>query len=514
VHLDTAFFLRGGGGDGNFKKSTKTKEKTTNKRKKKSRKFKEKADDDSKTKTKNKTIVQQAFDASDPAQALGDAIRQRADELTRGRPQGIEEDTSSSILSLTQQQVAASLSSLQWGLGASDYRVMSQTSSAVVNEELVAPTAVIAQYFLQSHGGAHALQTLCSLLATAAGVGALGVSMAFSRRHSQDFAAAARRQGLGLRLSRRTCLFAMIQHVAGLVAAAWLAAKMIPEIGLAQARTHVEALVRDPVAQYVFYTASVIVWLPTNNNAGGGAATTPISCWWMTLGSSLPRLVPLLLVGPVLLREIVSLAMVISDVLILSMLGNNSSDGGATRYVQSFLGMSQTIVNALMSVLVTPSVWKAANAQQRQAILAKLVSKTSLVLEVAVGLLMSVDAAWSLVEFLFLSGGASSSSSQRLGLLSVGKRLLVAHLYLSFLWTRRRTVTRLATHLRGGASQVPLYVLNVLLHPRAHMGLSGEDDRNVRNSPLVDGYEDLMPPEDKERPTWKYLLGVALAVDE
>ena len=384
--------------------------------------------------------------SQDPAQALGDAIRDRGDELR-----------SESIV----QQIDNSVNSLKWGLGASDYYA---AASNAANEQdsggvELAPAAVIAHYFLKSHGGAHALQSACSLLASVAGLGALLF-------HKNPI--------LCVTLIKRACLFAMIRHVSGLFAASFLAARAIPEIGLRKARVWIEDLARDPVSQYVFYTACVIFWLPSQSKS---AATL----WW----TAFTPLVPFLLVGPVLLREFVSILLVISDVLVLSALDGKSS------LTKTILSMAHSFTNACMSLLVTPSLWRKTDAAQRQALLAKLTSKTSLVLELGVGGLMTMDAAWAVVSFAF--------SSQRPSFLQVGKQMMCARLYIQFLLSRRKKIERLTNSLRGGASQLPFYVLNVLLDPRSSMGL---DER------------DHISHKEKTERTWRDYVALALELDD
>ena len=60
------------------------------------------------------------------------------------------------------------------------------------------------------------------------------------------------------------------------------------------------------------------------------------------------------------------------------------------------------------------------------------------------------------------------------GLARLLKRLICTNLYLRFLYTRRRKIRKLGTTLRGGAAQLPLYILGVVLNPRASMGLGEE----------------------------------------
>jgi hypothetical protein len=59
--------------------------------------------------------------------------------------------------------------------------------------------------------------------------------------------------------------------------------------------------------------------------------------------------------------------------------------GLAIVVVEKVLQLSQSATDAIMSLLVTPQVWCPANAAKRQAILAKLTSRTSVTLKVLVG---------------------------------------------------------------------------------------------------------------------------------
>lgn len=353
-----------------------------------------------------------ALKEKDAAQALGDAIRERADDLRQDSPL---------------DQIETSVRSLGWALGASDH---DNSDDAGVE---IAATSVLAQYFLKSHGGAHAIQCLCSVLATVAGLGALLWP-----------------PPLNSTLTKRCLFFAMTKHVSGLLAASLLTAKAIPEVGLRQARLWMEQLVRDPVSQYVFYCACLMVWLPPD----------PVGCWWQSY-----PMVSMLLVGPVLLREVVSSALVVSDVLVLWSLGSSNNN------LRHALSVAQSGVDVGMSLLVTPSVWRSASAAQKQAILAKLTSRVSLALEVAVGLLLALDATRGIVEFTF------AASSKRPAFVPLVRRVLCTRLFLHFLWTRRRKISRLGVQIRGGAAQLPFYVLEVLLDPRKSMGLEEAERR-------------------------------------
>jgi hypothetical protein len=372
----------------------------------------------------DRSRISEALQEKDAAQAMGDAIRERA-HLWRESP----------LL----EEIDVSLASVGRAMGATDHSSPlhpdSQETSGGVD---VATTSVLVHYFLKSHGGAHALQTICSLLAAISGLGALSVS-----------------KSLSIVLLHRCMMFAMTKHLAGILAGVVLTARAIPEVGFQAARQRIQDLMRDPVAQYVFYSCIVLVWLPSSLPADGQ------SLWWQ----SAP--IPAFLVGPILLREVVSTLYVVSDVFLLCLLSNQESENsnqGITRIVR----LCGSLINAVMSVLVTAKVWRSADAIQRQVILARLVSRASLAIEVIVGLIFLVNALREVTSLTL--------SNQRPSLGSVIKSEICAYLYLHFLWIRRRKIQTLATKLRGGASGVPFYVLNVMLDPMGAMGLVDDDD--------------------------------------
>ena len=439
--------LRAGASDSSKKKKTSAKKK------------KKKTSGSGGVKTKEKGPIDKALKEKDAAEALGDAIRGRSDELR--------------FESATERSV----SSIGWALGASSSATALMKDKNVDPEEdgggvEAAPTSVVAHYFLKSHGGAHALQCVCSLLATISGLG----SLALLHKSSQ----------LSLTLLKRCMLFAMVKHVSGLFAATFLTARAIPDVGLREARAWMEDLVTDPVSQYVFYTACILFWLPDKAVVAlkGAEEATTIpnpALWWQSY-----PVFPLALVGPVVLRETVSTILVICDVLVLLSFSSRTST------VRQILQAGQTTANAVMSILVTPKVWKNADSAERQAVLAKLTSKFSLALEVAVGLLLFVDVAGALTAFTF------GSTTQRPSLLSVLRRMLCTRLFVHFLWTRRRKINRLATSVRGGAAHLPMYMVQVLTQPRASLGLSDTPDTEASD----------------EVSSWKDYIRVALGLDE
>jgi hypothetical protein len=295
---------------------------------------------------------------------------------------------------------------------------------------------------------------------------------------------------------KRSLLFALVKHVSGLAAAAWIAAKAIPEVGFVRARSWIQQLALDPVSQYCFYAALVLVWLPhatkSGSNDGGGVA--PIATggeWWLRY-----PVVTLLLLGPILLREVISTALVACDVLVLLSL----SSGGTAGLGSRVLRVASAVVNAGFSVLVTPRAWRGAPAADRQRILARLVQKCSLAFEVAVGALMLVDAFRGVLELLF--------AAHRPYLTSVVKRCVCANLYLQFLLTRRRKIQRLASQIRGGAAHLPGYIVDVLLDPRAAIGLPKEREDADLSEILQ------LAKRDKRNLTWRDYVKLALELDK
>lgn len=353
------------------------------------------------------------------------------------------------------QSIDWSIHSLSHGLGASDSRMQGGGVQA-------ATTSILANYFLKSHGGAHGLQVACSLMATISGLCAIFLQ----KKHQQPFA---------FTCLQRCLLFAMVKHVSGLLAAAAIAAKAIPKIGLSQARGWMEQLVLDPVSQYVCYTALILLWLPSK--------TRLIYAWWVNY----PWVAPLL-VGPIMLREIISNMLVVSDILVLS-----SMNGEPSGMIQTVLNISQSTINAFMSLLVSPQKWRGADPAKRQAILAKLVSKVSLFMEVAVGLVLCLDFGYAFFQMAFTGG------PKRPPLKETVMRLLCVRLYVHFLWVRRNRISKLGLQVRGGATQLPFWILDVVLEPSASMGL-----------PVSSKKENT---DDPSRVTWKDYVFMALGID-
>ncbi|KAL3915429.1 MAG: hypothetical protein SGILL_005659 [Bacillariaceae sp.] len=237
----------------------------------------------------------------------------------------------------------------------------------------------------------------------------------------------------------------MIKHMSGLLASASIAAKAVPRIGLSQARKWIEQVVQEPVAQYVFYSALLLLWSPKELSA---------VWWWPQHGWIVP-----LLVGPILLREMVSILLVFSDVIVLCSVGDADMAGMLRRIVD----VARSVVDGVMSLLVGATKWKAADSTQRQAILASLVSKISLAFEAGVGAFLLLDS---------LLGILPGVGSQRPSWKELGTKLAVVRLYMYFLLsTRKKGLSEIGTQVRGGAAKLPFWILDALHDPTKALGV-------------------------------------------
>eukprot|EP00535_Pseudo-nitzschia_heimii_P007879 CAMPEP_0197174650 /NCGR_PEP_ID=MMETSP1423-20130617/1072_1 /TAXON_ID=476441 /ORGANISM="Pseudo-nitzschia heimii, Strain UNC1101" /LENGTH=492 /DNA_ID=CAMNT_0042623593 /DNA_START=177 /DNA_END=1651 /DNA_ORIENTATION=- len=404
-------------------------------------------------KTEQKKAIGDAMKEKDSAEALGDAIRDHAEIL---RHDSANDDP---LL----EAIEGSVASVGRALGASDFDVHTSDGGGVE----APPTSVIANYFLKSHGGAHLLQSASSFLSTACALGSLFMTSKCSSTNADNAVGNAR---WALVLLRRTMIFAMVKHVSGLLASASLAAKAIPKIGISQSRKWMEEIVREPVAQYVFYTALVLWWLPRNtflSSTTQESVQSIAAIWWWPQR----RFFVFSLVCPILLREIVSNMLVISDILVLWNVGTKNDNAILERFLQA----SQSIVDAAMSLLVSPTKWRSAGAAERQGILAGLVSAVSLFFETIVGGILVVDLLIGFMRVVFGALGA------RLAWHEILTKIIVVRLYVHYLiWIRRQKLSKLAIDLRGGATRFPLWMLDSIYDPLKAVGIpTSEDEGNV-----------------------------------
>ncbi len=353
--------------------------------------------------------------------------------------------------------------------------------------------AVIANYFLKSHGGAHGVQSIASLSAVL-----FGLATYLTPKSNIN---------LKVILVQRLLICALVKHLSGFLAVAQMSADSIPEIGWNRTRRRIEALALDPVAQYLFYCALLIVWMSgavftaganisaSANAAKGGAAASAAATakvvadkiatatniikpfpWWLREDRWRPLCLTCITV-PILVREVVSTAWVISDVLVLYYLSKSAESNPNPAILKAGKGA----VDAAMSLLLTPKTWRSADAVQRQKLLAKLVGKVSLGFEVGTCLILILDGVRAFIEF------SIEPVASRPGILSVAKRVMCARLMINFMLVRRKKVIDLVTDIRGGAIHVPGRVLDCLLEPAKALGLEEEEgEHGLQKYSVVD----------------------------
>lgn len=454
----------------------------------------------------------------DTAAALGDAIRSRADVLRA--------DDRTRQASTPMHGIDASIASLSLGLGSSDPAAARARLAAAAGTISgngsegdgtgtdhhdgggveVASSAVLANYFLQSHGGAHGVQSLLSLLSVLAGLGALFLPPPAVA--ADGTVPTGTRGWIKLILLRRCLLCALAKHAAGLVAVTTLSARRIPAVGLRETRKRIEALALDPVAQYLFYCALLLVWAPSLTASTGAVAAkagkkaakkaaaatasaivAPKVPWWFD-GKTTSFYSTFCLVGPILLREVVSTAWVVSDVFVI--LASSGSADGAEPFL---LSAARGSADAILNLLFTASRWKEADAATRQKLLAKLVAKASLFLELLTGVILAYDGVRALSDYTLSPVGARPT------MISVAKRAMCAYLYFNFLLVRRKKISSLVTTIRGGAAHVPGRILDILLDPKMEMGF--EDDSDDEDGGKLNGTEKTLG--------WREYMSMALS---
>jgi len=476
--------------------STSNKTKTSRSKKKKQKKkrstttqsLNQKHNDSNEAIETGKSVIKDAL-KEDAATAMGDAIRARSSDL-------LNDDLTHPL-----HHVDVTLNSISYAIGSSEIQQRqqqrikrNQAHSALSSDSTqsvaaggvfdddgggVEPSssAVIANYFLKSHGGLHGIQSIMSLLSVFFGLG--------------TYAVPSNNLSLKVRLIQRTLICALSKHLSGFIAAATASANRIPDVGFRETRIRIENLALDPVTQYLFYCALLVLWMngininmtdgltkgtstttkaataTLNTKAATDTITSSIIPWWL---NDKRRLISITcLIGPILIREIVSTIWVIADVLVLhhssNLLSSSSNNSSSSSMI---LKIGKRTIDAFMSLLLTPATWRNANAAQRQRLLAKLVAKISLSLEIGTGLILIVDAIRAFLDF------SISPVKARPSFISVSKRLVCARLYINFLLVRRKKVIDLVKNIRGGFVHVPGRVLDTMLQPGKAMGLDWE----------------------------------------
>ena len=489
-----------------------------------------------------KSAINEVMKETDAATALGDAIRERAHILRQDRLPFPERTFDSALVSLgLSMGTAGTDKDGSEDTGTGEGGESSITNGKVdtlayyqyshrgsigrrrgQNQQHVQPStsAVIAYYFLKTHGGTHAIQCLLSLLASVLGMAclvlpafpssaaALGASATASTAASKAINAKSLSRKILLstvkyQLMQQALLCAMAKHASGLLGAILLGASSIPQLGIRNVRRHLEVVASDPVGQYLFYCSLLVVWLAggaggmreyvanlrgsvtsimnasaaASGDASGGGDAAVSAQLLDTLSQSPPpwflsssyggSIIPILILGPILLREVISVIWMFSDVLTLAF----TSSGGMTgKFLSGILSGCRSVLDAFMSILITSDKWRKADSFQRQRSLATLVSKCSLMMELAVGVMLIGDAILSFWTFAF-----AASAGGRIPFKSVLGKMACAHLYLNFLLSRRKKIATALGSIRGGA--IVNRVLDVLIDPKGEiLGLVEEDD--------------------------------------
>mmetsp|Transcript_3555 Transcript_3555/g.7491 ORF Transcript_3555/g.7491 Transcript_3555/m.7491 type:complete len:588 (+) Transcript_3555:118-1881(+) len=474
-----------------------------------------------------KLAINTAMKDSDTAHTLGEAIRARAHILRKDKLPYAERTFDSALVSLglslgtagldvdEDDIVSASTDDGDSEEGDEDAESKATTTTTMAyyqyghhnqqqNQQYVQPStsAVIANYFLKTHGGTHLLQCVLSLLASVLGMACLvlppfpsaaALVAATASNNNNNKVASVTSVQLSRRilnsttkhqLLQQTLLLAMAKHVSALVGAVILGAQRIPTLGIRNARRHLELVALDPVGQYLFYCSILVVWLGWFGGASGvefvsglrrsvisiqntasaavagGAENAEVEAMsqlldvlsqssppWFLSQSHGGAIIPIIMLTPILLREVISIIWVVSDVLSLAF----TTSGGITgKFCQGILSTARSILDAFMSIVISSDQWRKADSFQRQRTLARLVSQISLVLEVIVGAVLFGDAIQAFWGFSF-GGGATSGAvvGTRLPLKIVVGKMACAHLYINFLLSRRRKIHALVGSIRS-----------------------------------------------------------------
>lgn len=320
---------------------------------------------------------------------------------------------------------------------------------------------------------------------------------------------------LKYQLLQQTLILGMAKHASGLMGAILLGAMQIPNLGVRSVRRHLERVASyDPVGRYLFYCSLLVVWMGWFTGGGGAvvgggmsgyiarirgsilsimnaaSATAAASAAsassipsseggysssssvisqeaavttqllntlmeqpppWFLSHSWMGYILPFFILGPVLLREIISVIWVVSDV--LSLIVKSSKSKSTKLLLGTFLSSCRTIVDGFLRVLLVASdeEWKSANSFQRQVILAGLVSRCSSVMELAVGGILFWDAIQSIWNFAFSSPNATTTmtSVARMPFKCALGKMACAHLYLNYLQSRKKMRAKTSTEDRS-----------------------------------------------------------------
>eukprot|EP00560_Eucampia_antarctica_P008349 CAMPEP_0197826752 /NCGR_PEP_ID=MMETSP1437-20131217/3658_1 /TAXON_ID=49252 ORGANISM="Eucampia antarctica, Strain CCMP1452" /NCGR_SAMPLE_ID=MMETSP1437 /ASSEMBLY_ACC=CAM_ASM_001096 /LENGTH=470 /DNA_ID=CAMNT_0043427321 /DNA_START=43 /DNA_END=1452 /DNA_ORIENTATION=+ len=348
--VNLAGVLRGGAEEQVLSSSSSSNPGRKRKRRKKSRIEKSTSTTVTDEQTDGRDMMNAAMKEKDAATSLGDAIRQRGDIL-RADPLSFDLPHYDSRT----YRFDASLHSLGTALGCSTTTTTTTTSTAMDKEGgvsrmmdrkrndgggvEVSSSAVLAQYFLKSHGGAHGIQCLASLLAVLYGT----LAMVLVHKVQVPSTSSSSTSIVGT-MMRRCLLSAMAKHFSGLLAAAWLSAQRIPRVGLRNTKHLIHNTIStDPVSQYLFYCSLWILYLSTTTTS---TTSTTMRYYKMFVTC---------LIGPIWTREVVSTLLVLSDIVVLSY--NSASQTLPTWYK---LLTNKALDQFIMPLIIGKHKWKQA----------------------------------------------------------------------------------------------------------------------------------------------------------
>lgn len=523
--VDSILRVRGGSGSSSSSiaadgDNTATKTTTTKKRKKKKKRSTKTNLTQSSTQEEDKKAISDAMkENSNVGEYLSGAIRKRKDilreEMKMSSERNQQEQSGEEF-----NEIDASLISLGVSMGTSSYSYphsKSERQNTDNNTNKIdgggveaSKTSILANYFLQSHGGAYVFQCIASLLSVLFGLSSFLIPLSPSAL------------SLKTTLLKKCLLFALTKHFSGLVAASFLSAKQIPQIGLFRTRKKIHAMARDPVAQYLFYCALLLFWISSSVVDG-----TSLEVLVHKSNNKYNKLLHLNMLGPILIREIIHLSWVLWDVVtILGLPSDDDEESSALLQVLTpFIKVMGTSVDAFMSLLFTPDVWRGTSTSttsgkqqeqgmmiKRQRLMAKLVSRISLLMEIFCGIAIIFDALMKTIHFTILN----PRDDKRPNIMTLFKSVLCARLYFNFLVVRQRKIVDLVTTIRGGAVTYSIHrVLDVLLEPKKTMGLleivPDDNNENKRNKEVTNNNNKQLEKDEKGQ-EWLSLFSNALGI--
>jgi len=297
-------------------------------------------------------------------------------------------------------------------------------------------SAILANYIFQSHGGTHLLQTMASILASLTGISACILALSNDPKEMQ----------MCFLLLKQCAAMGMIKHGMGVIGMVLLSARNIPQQGLYQTRRVVEQLVQSredgAVTRYLFYCSWLVLWSGNERP------------WY--LSSIVPPaarlLTTLCLLGPILLREIIHVIWVLSDVLkiLSSYTPPNNRKDLASSISKAILSLTSASIDQIMNPLLRSFVagdettpWTHAHAIQKQKILAVGITKFSGLLELYTAFLVGLDVTSMFLQFVgfvpeqLLVGILDANTSTlrpKPAIPTLIKSALLARLYLNFLF--------------------------------------------------------------------------------